>query len=360
MKTVKKTKIVRVDPVNPDVTLLRKVAEVIKEGGLVVFPTETVYGLGANAYDAKAVIKIFKAKERPIDNPLIVHICNIEQLIDLTSEQPDEVFIIARKFWPGPITVVLPKSDKVPKEVTAGLPTVAIRMPAHPVALKLIELSGVPIAAPSANLAGRPSPTTSNHVIRDMYGRVDVIIDAGETLFGVESTIIDLTRKPPLLLRPGAIPVEDIEKSLNLKVEIPAFARGLMEAEKALAPGLKYKHYAPEKTLILVESNNYGNYENYALKVMNIAQKYAKKGLKVLILASRETSKYYVVKGLKVMVLGSRMNMYEVAKNLFKILRTIDDMDIDIAICEGFEERGLGLTIMNRLRKASGYNIVRV
>ncbi|OYT48741.1 MAG: threonylcarbamoyl-AMP synthase [Desulfurococcales archaeon ex4484_42] len=359
MRTIR-TRVVKVDPINPDVGLLRNIAEVIRSGGLVVFPTETVYGLGANAYDAKAVIKIFKAKERPIDNPLIVHINSINQLVNLTSEQPEEVFIIAKKFWPGPITVVLPKSKKVPKEVTAGLPTIAIRMPAHPVALKLIELSGVPIAAPSANLSGKPSPTTSEHVIRDMYGRVDIIIDAGETLFGIESTIIDLTHRPPVLLRPGAIPVEEIEKVLNIKIKIPAFARGLIEAEKASAPGLKYRHYAPEKALTLIESSNYSNYEEYARKVMNIAQNYIKKGLRIIILASKETSKYYMSKGFKVITLGSRKNIFEVAKNLFKILRIIDEMNIDMAICEGFEEKGLGLTIMNRLRKASGYNIVKV
>ncbi len=355
-----KTKILKVDPVNPELKLIEEAANVIRSGGLVVFPTETVYGLGANAYDPKAVIKIFKAKERPMDNPLIVHICKLSELEEASRKVPEEAYIIAEKLWPGPVTVIVWKSDKVPCEVTTGLPTVAVRMPAHPVALKLIEFSGVPIAAPSANLAGKPSPTTPEHVIRDMYGRVDVILDAGETLFGVESTIIDVTRKPPVLLRPGPIPVEKLEEVLGIKIKIPAFARGIREAEKALSPGVKYRHYAPETPMVIVESSNYSNYRDYALKVMEVARKYSTKGLKVCILTSTETKDYYNAREFKIMVLGSRKNLYEVARNLFKTLRMLDELNVDIAVCEGFEEKGLGLTIMNRLRKASGYNIVRV
>ncbi|HDN75772.1 MAG TPA: threonylcarbamoyl-AMP synthase [Acidilobales archaeon] len=355
-----KTRIVRVDPIKPDVKIMSEVAKVIREGGLVVFPTETVYGLGANAYNPEAVVKIFKAKNRPLDNPLIVHISSLTQFDELVSKVPEEAYIVAKRLWPGPVTIIVYKSSRVPNEVTAGLPTVAVRMPAHPVALKLIELSGTPIAAPSANLAGRPSPTMPEHVIRDMYGRVDVIIDAGETLFGVESTIIDLTSKPPKLLRPGPIPVEDLERVLGIKIEVPGFARGLRESERALAPGTKYRHYAPEKPLVLVEADSYDDIPNYALKVKELVLKYLRKGLKVCILASKESVGYYKDLGVKILTLGSRGNLYEIAKNLFKVLRAVDDLNIDIVISEGFEERGLGLTIMNRLRKASGYSIVRV
>ena len=212
---MKQTRIIRVDPIYPNVKDIKVCAEVIRSGGLVAFPTETVYGLGANAYDREAVKKIFIAKNRPPDNPLIVHICDFKQLENIVTEIPDKALRLVKNAWPGPLTIILPKHSSVPDEVTAGLDTVAVRMPAHPVALKLIELSGVPIAAPSANLAGRPSPTTPSHVIQDLYGRVDIIIDAGETFFGVESTIINLLTEPPTLLRPGPLPIEKIEEFLG-------------------------------------------------------------------------------------------------------------------------------------------------
>ena len=354
------TRILRIDALRPELDRLREAADVIRRGGLVVFPTETVYGLGADAYNREAVMKIFRAKERPMDNPLIVHICEVGDLERLAVRLPEEAYRIAEKLWPGPVTMILWKASLIPDEVTAGLPKVAIRMPSHPVALNLIRLCGVPIAAPSANLAGRPSPTMPEHVIRDLYGRVDLIIDSGETLFGVESTIIDVTVKPPKLLRPGPIPVEDIERVLGFRIDIPAYARGLAEAEKAISPGIKYRHYAPKTPLILVEAESYDNYENYALKVLKLAEARSSAGLRIAIIASRETSRYYSSKGFKTLILGSRKNPYEIAKNLFKILRSLDDLDLDLALCEGFEEKGLGLTIMNRLRKASGYNIVRV
>ncbi len=355
------TKIIRVDPFNPEKDLLALAAETIRRGGIVAFPTETVYGLGADTFNPEAVKKIFIAKERPLDNPLIVHISSTLQLDDLAIDIPEEVYRLAEKFWPGPLTVVIPKNPRVPKEVTAGLPTIAIRMPAHPVALKLIELSGIPIAAPSANRAGRPSPTTAEHVIQDLYGRVDVIIDAGETLYGVESTIIDLTRKPPVLLRPGAMPIEEIEKVLNTKIVVTPSARGLLESDKALAPGMKYRHYAPEKKLVIVESDDYSDLHRYTSRVIDVIKNLMSRGLRVCAIVSRETHHLYKELGIKTIIIGSRNNMFEIAKNLFKVLRDLDKMeDIDIAVCEGFDEKGLGLAIMNRLRKASGYNIVKV
>ncbi len=358
MSMVKPTRILEIDPSNLRIDYLVEAARVIKYGGLVIFPTETVYGLGADAMNNLAVRKIFEAKGRPLDNPLIIHISDIDQLNILSDNVKEEVPHLAEKFWPGPLTIILYKSEKVPREVCAGLETVAVRMPAHPVALKLIELSETPIAAPSANPAGRPSPTSGEHVKREMMGKVDVIIDSGETLYGVESTIIDITRDPPVLLRPGALPVEEIEKTIKKKVVIPEFARGLIEASEAIAPGMKYRHYAPSKPLQVIESSDYSNLQRYSLEVFKYAKRLIDNGFRVAILTSTETIQYY--RKVEVLNLGSRKNLFEVARNLYRALRKIDELDIDIAVSEGFEERGLGLTIMNRLRKASGYNIIRI
>jgi L-threonylcarbamoyladenylate synthase len=357
MSPSKPTKILRVDAVNPDVDVLAEAAGFIRGGGLVVFPTETVYGLGADALNRAAVAKIFEAKGRPLDNPLIIHIAETGQLEYLTPHAGEEVFRLAEKFWPGPLTLVLRRSDKVPSEVCAGLDTVAVRMPAHPVALKLIELSGTPIAAPSANPSGKPSPTSGEHVIRDMTGKVDVIIDAGETLYGVESTIIDLTRAPPVLLRPGALQVEEIEAVTGGRVFVPDFARGKAEASEAIAPGMKYRHYAPSKPLQVIESENYADLEKYAQGVLKHVGQLRSQGVRVVLLASTETLRYY--SGVETLELGSRKNLFEVARNLYKLLRQIDELDVDMAVTEGFEEKGLGLTIMNRLRKASGFTIIK-
>ncbi len=350
------TKIFKINPEEPDVEVIRICAMYIRKGGLVVFPTETVYGLGANAYDVEAVKKIFIVKQRPMDNPLIVHIASFEQLHEVTSKTPPWVEEFLVKVWPGPLTVVLPKSNRVPEAVTANLPTVAVRMPLHPVALKLIEEADVPIAAPSANISGRPSPTTAQHVIEDLWGKVDAIIDAGETVFGVESTIIDLTREPPVLLRPGPYPVEKLKEILGKDIVIPGFARGLSEAGKALSPGMKYRHYAPRTPLILVELKDYSNPLMVALKVLEIAEENISKGKKVAILASSETAGVYskrVGGKARIIILGSRNNMYSVARNLFKTLRDLDKLGVDVALVEGFEEKGVGLAVMNRLRKAS-------
>jgi len=354
------TRVLRVDPERVDPALIAEAARVIREGGLVAFPTETVYGLGADTYNPEAARKVFIAKGRPMDNPLIVHIADVGQLHEVARDVPREAEELARRFWPGPLTLLLRKDSGVPPEVTANRDTVAVRMPAHPVALELIRQSGVPIAAPSANLAGRPSPTTAEHVIRDLYGRVDVIIDSGETLYGVESTIVDLTRDPPVLLRPGAMPYEEVEKALGKRVEVPPFARGLGQADVALAPGMKYRHYAPSKPLTVVEGD-YSDLEAYARRVASLVLEAARRGSRPVVLCSAETEHVYRSLGLRTIVLGPRSNVFVVARGLFRSLRLIDDMpDVDGGFAEGFEERGLGLAIMNRLRKASGFNIVRV
>lgn len=339
---------------NPDLDVIIRAVEILRKGGIVAFPTETVYGLGAVVFNEEAVKKIFWAKMRPPDNPLIVHISDESMLDQVSINIPDKAYKLVKTLWPGPLTLILPRHPRVPRVVSGGLDTVAVRMPAHPVALSLIKEVGMPIAAPSANLAGRPSPTTAEHVIRDLYGRIDAIIDAGETIYGVESTIINILETPPVLLRPGAYAVEDIEKILGERIHIPSFARGYGEAETAIAPGMKYRHYAPDTPIVLVEQSN-NDLERLVYVVNSTALKYVNEGLTVCVVATSETAPTYrsLIRGAVVIDLGSRSNMFEIAKNLFKTLRKLDDLECNIAIVEGVEERGLGLAIMNRLRKAS-------
>lgn len=349
------TIILKTNAYKPDPEILRKAADILIKGGLVAFPTETVYGLGAVVYDENAAKRIFLAKMRPPDNPLIIHIENIEMLNEVAVNIPEEAYKLIKIFWPGPLTLVLPRHPRIPRIVTGGLDTVAVRMPAHPVALELIKEVNTPIAAPSANLAGRPSPTRAQHVITDLYGRIDAIIDAGETLYGVESTIINMLVDPPLLLRPGAYTIEDIERVLGKKIEIPEFARGYGEAEIALAPGIKYRHYAPETLLILVEVRNRSLIE-LANTIISTAMEYLNRGEKTCIIGTSETINMYSSlseKGAIILELGSRNNLFEIARNLFNMLRELDSLSCNIALVEGVEEKGLGLTIMNRLRKAS-------
>lgn len=349
------TLVLRTDPFNPDKNVLRRAAEILLSDGIVAFPTETVYGLGAIVYKERAVERIFIAKMRPPDNPLIVHISSLEMLEEVATNIPEEVYTLTRRFWPGPLTLILPRNPRIPKIVTGGLETVAIRMPAHPVAIGLVQETGYPIAAPSANLAGRPSPTTADHVLKDLYGRIDAIIDAGETLYGVESTILNILTRPPTLLRPGAYTVEELEAALGTKIHVPDFAKGYVEATRAIAPGMKYKHYAPQTPIVLVEPVS-GSIELLVNTVKTMAKEALKKESGVCIVSSKETAEYYAElanKGVLIFNVGSRFSMFEVAKNLFKVLRLLDDERCGLAIVEGFEDKGLGLTIMNRLRKAS-------
>jgi L-threonylcarbamoyladenylate synthase len=341
----------KIDPINPEKKLLREAAKVLREGNLVAFPTETVYGLGADGYNPKAVLKVFKAKGRPSDNPLILHVNSLRMFEDVVKDPPNLVYDLISKVWPGPLTVVLRKSEKVPHEVTAGLNTVAVRCPGHPVALGLIEELGKPIAAPSANLSGRPSPTNAKHVLQDLGGRIELLLDGGETFFGVESTVLDMTTDPPTLLRPGPIAVEDIEKILGIRVTIPEFARGLSYAGEARSPGVKYRHYSPKKPMVLIEISDYSDLRRYADIVLGFAKKLVSSGKSVIILASDETAAYY--EGFRVVVLGPRMNIYRIAKNLFNALRIADALPGDVIVAEAYEEIGVGLAIMNRLRKAS-------
>lgn len=322
-------------------------ARFIKEGKLVAFPTETVYGLGADALNESAVKRIFEAKGRPPDNPLIVHIADFSQVYELAREVPEKAKMLAEKFWPGPLTIVLPKEDKVPYATTGGLDTVAIRMPAHEIALALIEESKRPIAAPSANISGKPSPTLAEHVADDFYGKIECIIDGGETKIGVESTVIDLTTEPPVLLRPGGLPLEEIEKVIG-KIKIHPAVKG-KPVKLTKAPGMKYRHYAPEAQVVVIE----GERKKVKEKIKELIKEYKAQGMKVGVMATGdfyEANAYFNI--------GESEE--EIAKNLFKALRELDKSGVDIILAEGVEERGLGLAVMNRLKKAAGYKVVKV
>ncbi|MEM2249498.1 MAG: L-threonylcarbamoyladenylate synthase [Candidatus Bathyarchaeia archaeon] len=351
---MKKTLVFKVNPENPEDKTICEAANIIRNGGLVAFPTETVYGLGADALNAKAVLALFKAKKRPLDNPPIVHVGRFEDVYKLARDVPAKAKILMETFWPGPLTLVLKRSNIVPDVTVAGLDTIAVRMPKHNVALALIRESGCPIAAPSANLAGRPSPTTAEHVLEDLNGRIDAILDAGPTRIGVESTVLDMTVDPPQILRPGGTPREALEAALG-KVELHpvAVAEKRLPVEKARSPGMKHRHYAPKAKLIVVE----GESSAIVKKVMELINRYKGQNMKVGVLATDETASLYradVVKSL-----GSRNRLDVVARNLFGLLREFDIEGVNIIIAEGVPTEGLGLAVMNRLRKASGYKIVK-
>ena len=349
-----KTLFLKVDAENPDVAIIQKAADIIKKGGLVAFPTETVYGLGADALNSTAVLALFEAKKRPLDNPPIVHVADIREVYRLVTEVPPKAELLMEKFWPGPLTLIFKHSNIVPNETVAGLDTIAIRMPNHKVALELIKQSHRPIAAPSANLAGKPSPTTAQHVYEDLNGRIDAIIDGGSTNIGVESTVVDLTVDPPMLLRPGGTPFETLKKVIgDMKLHAFVQAEQELSLKDILSPGMKHKHYAPKAQVILVE----GNVPAVIAKVNKLEESYRVKGKKVGILATDETQTTYhadIVKSL-----GSRANLAVVAQNLFRLLREVDAENVDVIIAEGVSFEGLGLAVMNRLRKASGYHIVK-
>ena len=349
------TRVLKVHPERPEPEKIRIAAHVIRDGGLVAFPTETVYGLGANALDDRAVLRIFEAKKRPADNPLIVHIANTDDIYLLAERLPKGAEVLMNEFWPGPLTLLVPRSELVPDATTAGLATVAIRMPSHPIARALIAEADVPIAAPSANLAGRPSPTTAKHVLDDLSGRIDIVIDGGAIGFGVESTVLDLTAKVPTVLRPGPITVEELIQVLGkIEVHRVAKAEAPTEVVVARAPGMKHKHYAPKAEVTVIE----GSPDDMVSKIQELAGKHKHAGKKVGIMATTETANRYRADVVK--VVGVRQKPRTIAKNLFKALREFDEEGVDVVLTEGLEPTGIGLAVMNRLRKAAGYNIVRV
>jgi L-threonylcarbamoyladenylate synthase len=351
---MKKTLVLAVDAQNPEMDKIRKAADFIKRGGLVAFPTETVYGLGADALNATAIRSLFEAKRRPLDNPPIVHVCDAKDVYRLAKTVPAKAELLMRRFWPGPLTLIFEHSSIVPSVTVAGLDTIAVRMPRHDVALALIKESGCPIAAPSANLAGKPSPTLARHVLEDLDGHIDAVLDAGPTHIGVESTVLDLTVDPPQVLRPGGTPFEALLKLLK-RVELNpvATANKILSVEKARSPGMKHKHYAPKAEVVVVE----GDIEAVVDRVNELIARYKACGKKVGVLTTNETFKSYSADAVK--SLGSRRVLADVARNLFRLLREFDAENVDVIIAEGVSTEGLGLAIMNRLRKAAGYNIVK-
>jgi len=351
---LKQTIILKVNPEKPEMAKIRAAAEVIQRGGLVAFPTETVYGLGANALNPKAVAAIYAAKGRPLDNPIIVHVANREEVYRLSANVPETAKRLMDEFWPGPLTLVLKASEVVPMATTAGLDTVAIRMPSCQVAAALIKESSVPIAAPSANLSGRPSPTTAEHVKQDLYGRIDIILDAGYTRVGVESTVLDLTSDPPQLLRPGGVPFEDLKRVLS-RVELhpAALAEKSLRLAKVRSPGMKHKHYSPNAEVVVVE----GSPESVVRKVQELVYDYKRLGKKVAVLGTDESEPQYEADVVK--SIGSREDLAGAARNLFRLLREFDEEGVDVIVAEGVAPKGLGLAVMNRLRRASGFNILR-
>ncbi len=333
---------------------LEEAAQIIRRGGLVAFPTETVYGLGANALDAKAAAKIYAAKGRPSDNPLIAHVSSLEEIRPLVSEIPDMGRRLAEAFWPGPMTLVFPKSDLVPHGTTGGLDTVAVRMPSDPVAAELIRLSGVPIAAPSANTSGRPSPTTAEHVLQDMDGRIDAILDGGPVGIGLESTIVDVTETVPVLLRPGAITMEMLRSKVGEVLVDPAILGPLSPDVHPKAPGMKYRHYAPKADLTLIEGESRAVVET----INRLAAEKLAEGKRVGIICTDETAQAYPI-GM-VRSIGVRSQEETVAHNLYAVLREFDDLEAEYIFSEGFSQDHLGRAIMNRLNKAAGYHILHV
>lgn len=372
------TKIVAVDKENVRDEDLLEAAHIIRKGGLVAFPTETVYGLGANALDEEAARKIYEAKGRPSDNPLIAHIAQYSELEPLVSEIPEAGRRLMEAYWPGPLTLIFPKSGKVPYGTTGGLDTVAVRMPSDPVARALIRLAGVPVAAPSANTSGRPSPTEAGHVYEDMKGRIDMILDGGPVGIGLESTIVDVTGPVPMLLRPGAVTLEMLRETVG-DVEVDPAVSGPVTADrKPKAPGMKYRHYAPRAELILVEADESeevrerqqglqgkgkGNKNPAGDRVVEAITRKAledlEKGMEVGILCADETRDFYP-KGAVIRSLGTRSREETIAHNLFKALREFDDLKVDRIYSEGFSREHLGQAIMNRLTKAAGYHVLKV
>lgn len=347
------TKVIVIDHKTMDEEILHEAGRIIKNGGLVAFPTETVYGLGGDALNRESSKKIYAAKGRPSDNPLIVHICRMEDLKPIVKEIPEDVYRLAEAFWPGPLTVIMKKSELMPKETTGGLDTVAVRMPSHPVALKFIEYAGGYVAAPSANVSGRPSPTKAKYVIEDMTGRIDMILDGDGIDIGLESTIVDMTGEVPMILRPGYITKEMLEKVLG-EVTVDKTILDMNCKEPPRAPGMRYRHYAPKGQLTIVE----GEEEATINKINELTKEAHTKGERVGIIGTEETK--YKYQGDSIKSVGKRRDEEAIARTLYTILREFDDEEITRIYSESFSECAMGQAIMNRLLKAAGHQIIYV
>lgn len=334
--------------------IIQKATEFLQEGKLVAFPTETVYGLGADGLNEKAAEKIYAAKGRPSDNPLILHIAREEQLSQLVKSVPKKAKILIEKYWPGPLTMIFEKSEIVPYGTTGGLETVAIRMPDHPVARALLLESNIAVAAPSANTSGRPSPTKAEHVEADLDGKIDMIIDGGEVGIGIESTIVDMTVEPPMILRPGYITKEMLSDTLGDIAVDQAVLKKPDPGIRPKAPGMKYKHYAPKGDLHLFS----GEIDRVVSRINELARQKVEAGCKVGIIATDETiSKYQYG---KVLSIGKRVDENSIAHNLYRVLRDFDEAGVEYILGEAFSENNFGQAIMNRLNKAAAYQIEHV
>lgn len=340
------TEVIRVEAQRPSPAEIARAAECLRGGGLVAFPTETVYGLGVHALDRAAVLRLFEAKGRPAHDPLIVHIGSLAQLPSLVVEVPESAKTLAARFWPGPLTLVLGRSAAVPREVTAGLDTVAVRIPSHPVARALLEAAGLPIAAPSANLFSRPSPTRAEHVAADLNGRIDMIIDGGPTEVGVESTVLDLTTTPARVLRPGAVGVEELRELLP-DVQVHAPTPELSTGDAALpSPGLLSKHYAPRAPLTL--------YHGSPAVLVEGARQALSRGLRVGVLATSEDAAALRDVPVTIAQLGPSRDLRGIAARLYAALRELDDQRVDVILTRDLpEDEGLGRAIRDRLRRAA-------
>jgi len=332
---------------------LREAGEIIRKGGLVAFPTETVYGLGGDALNPESSRKIYAAKGRPSDNPLIVHIAEMEMLSSIVEEIPAKAKQLADRFWPGPLTMIFNKSDKVPLETTGGLQTVAVRMPSDKVAMAFIKAADGYIAAPSANTSGRPSPTVAKYVAEDLDGKIEMILDGGQLCIGLESTIVDMTVEPPMILRPGYITKEMLEDVLG-EVAVDKTLLDPTSKTAPKAPGMKYRHYAPKGELTIVDGES--------VKVVDWINAHVKealeKGQKVGIICTDETKALYP-QGVKKSV-GNRQNEETVARELYRVLREFDDEGMEVMYSESFAESGIGVAIMNRLLKAAGHHVEHI
>lgn len=352
------TKIIRIQQNTTEFTAaeeeaLRQAGEILKQGGLVAFPTETVYGLGGDALNRDSSRKIYAAKGRPSDNPLIVHVNHFEDIAPIVSRLPEVAKKLSDAFWPGPLTMILPKSDKVPYETTGGLNTVAVRMPSHPVARKLIAYGGGYVAAPSANASGKPSPTVAKYVEEDMAGKIEMIIDGGAVGIGLESTIIDLTVEPPQILRPGYITEEMFQQVLGeVDTDVTILNNDSGQAPKA--PGMKYRHYAPKGELTIVT----GAAEQVVEYINTHAAEDMGNGEKVGIIGTEEVLNQYRADVIK--SVGSRNDEESIARHLYTILREFDDEGVTRIYSEGFSSEGFGQAIMNRLLKAAGHKIINL
>ncbi len=347
------TQTIQLSEQHMDETLLKKAGEIIRTGGLVAFPTETVYGLGGDALNPASSKKIYAAKGRPSDNPLIIHISKIEDLSYIVKEIPESARKLAEAFWPGPLTMILKKADVVPYETTGGLDTVAVRMPIHPVAMAFIEAAGGYVAAPSANRSGRPSPTCAKYVEEDMQGRIEMIIDGGEVEIGLESTIVDLTVEQPMILRPGYITKEMLEEVLQSVSE----DKTMMSDNSGLAPkapGMKYRHYAPKGELTIIDGIEEQVVEYINRQVLILQAK----GHKVGVIGTDATIDRYRADVCK--SAGTRQDEHTIARELYKILREFDDEKVTMIFSESFDTAGIGQAIMNRLLKAAGHKICKI